>query len=105
MQREHTRKVVDITNRQARTYFTQVDQRAPLEKVIRRSLNPCGLIERSPKEPTPIKKMRVHSASASVAGGRRSSRTTWHGLRRIICVERNIKVEMQTPLQKGFRIP
>jgi hypothetical protein len=74
MQREHTRKVVDITNRQARTYFTQVDQRAPLEKVIRRSLNPCGLIERSPKEPTPIKKMRVHSASDSVAGGRRSSR-------------------------------
>ena len=103
MQREHIRKVVDVTNRQARTYFTQVDQRAPFEKVIRPSLNPCGLIERSPKEPTPIKKMRVHSASASVAGGRRSSRP--NDLRRIICGERNIKGEMQTPLQKGFRIP
>jgi hypothetical protein len=70
MQRELLRKIIDIHDRQARTYFTQVNECAPLENVARRSLDPSGLIERSSKEPTPIEKVRVHLVPAHATRGR-----------------------------------
>src|SRR6185312_11793349 len=66
--------VMDVANRQTRTCVTEVDQRAPFKKVIRRSLNPSRLIEGSPKEPTPMQEMRAHLVSASATSGRPGSR-------------------------------
>jgi hypothetical protein len=60
MQRELFGEIINVTDCQARTDLTQVDQHAPFENVIRRSLDPSGLVDRSPKEQTPIEKMRVH---------------------------------------------
>jgi|SRR5262245_39384856 hypothetical protein len=69
MEHEALREVINVANGQARTYLTEVDQRAPFKKVIRRSLNPIRLIEGSPKEPTPIQKMCAHLVSASATSG------------------------------------
>jgi hypothetical protein len=60
MQRELFGEIINVTDCQSRTNLTQVDQYAPFENVIRRSFDPSGLVERSPKEQTPIEKMRVH---------------------------------------------
>jgi len=60
MQYEVVRKIINITDRQARTYLRHVNECAPFEKVTRHSLDPSWLIGRSPKEQTTIEKMRGH---------------------------------------------
>lgn len=74
MKRKILREIINVHDRQAPTYFTHVNERAPFEKIIRRSLNPSGLIERSPKEPPPIEKMLVHLAFCRAADGCSDSR-------------------------------
>lgn len=56
MEHEVLREIINVANRQARTYLTHVDQSAPFKNAIRCSLNPSGLIDRSPEEQTPIEK-------------------------------------------------
>jgi hypothetical protein len=70
MQRKLLREIINVHDRQTRTYFRQVDERAPLENVARRSFDPSRL-EHSSKEPAPIEKVRVHLVPASATRGRR----------------------------------
>ena len=59
-QGEVIRKIINVPDRQARPYFHIIYEFAPFENVVRRSFDPSWLVDRSPKEQTPIEKVRVH---------------------------------------------
>ena len=60
MQGEVIRKIINVPDRQARPYFAHIYEFAPFENVVRRSFDPSWLVDHSPKEQTPIEKVRVH---------------------------------------------
>jgi hypothetical protein len=63
MEHEALRKIINVVNRQARTFITHVDQGAAFKNAVRCPLDPSGLIDRSPKEQTPIEEIRAHGGS------------------------------------------
>ena len=63
MEHEALREVINVANRQARTYLTHVDQGAAFKNAVRCSLDPSGLIDCSPKEQTPVEEISAHSGT------------------------------------------
>ena len=64
MEHEVLREIINVANRQARTYLTHVDLGAPFKNAIRCPLDPSRHIDRSPEEQTPIEEIRAHGATA-----------------------------------------
>jgi hypothetical protein len=63
MEHEALRKIINVANRQTRTYLTHVDQGAAFKNAVRCPLDPSGLVDRSPKEQTPVEEISAHSGS------------------------------------------
>jgi hypothetical protein len=63
MEHEVLREIINVANCEARTHLTHVDQGAPFKNAIRCPLDPSVLIDRSPKEQTPIEEIRAHGAT------------------------------------------
>jgi hypothetical protein len=63
MEHEALREIINVADRQARTYLRHVDQRAAFKNAVRCPLDPSGLIDRSPKEQTPIEEISVHGGT------------------------------------------
>jgi hypothetical protein len=63
MEHEALREIINVVNRQARTYLRHVDQGAAFKNGVKGPLDPSGLIDRSPKEQTPIEEICVHGGT------------------------------------------
>ena len=58
MEHEALREVINVANRQTCTDLTHVDQGAAFKNAVTCPLDPSGLIDRSPKEQTPVEEIR-----------------------------------------------